>query len=266
MKNQYKVLVALVLAHLLVLGAWAQPVQNKPSNCDINKDGESPVNLKGDFCNNKYELKFDLGRGATKMECEIHKYDKEDEQKYVNVTVGFKNPNTSITVKANNTVYSFLQFHFHNASEHAIGGNKDSMEVHFVFKNLEKGKEKDKLVCGILIKADGRDNTFFEPVLNALKQTLAGNHPELEINLSDLGGKMGLDKYMNTYYNYNGSLTSPPFSTDVNWFVSANKLTISKRQLEDFKKLIYKYENGKRYRIGIDRKIHELDGRPIRKK
>ena len=44
-------------------------------------------------------------------------------------------PGSSLTL--NGVKYDLVQFHFHAASEHAIGGQEEPMEIHFVHKNTK---------------------------------------------------------------------------------------------------------------------------------
>ena len=55
---------------------------------------------------------------------------------------------------------------------------------------------------------------------------------------------LGIDvNKFNRFITYNGSLTTPPCTKDVKWFLATNKLEMSKNQLESFALLFGRSEN-----------------------
>ena len=130
---------------------------------------------------------------------------------------------SSITI--GNKKYDLIQFHFHSPSEHKLNGKSYDMEVHFVHKS-EDGK---LAVIGVLME-DGKGNDFIK--------TLWSNLPKedgKEYAVTDLKINANLLLPKNTaYYNYPGSLTTPPCSEIVNWFVLKTPIEISKAQIDKF--------------------------------
>lgn len=124
--------------------------------------------------------------------------------------------------------YPLVQLHFHEPSEHAINGERFPAELHFVHV-----KENGKIaVLGVLIQEGNENNADLQSILDNMPQT-----PE-EQNV-DSGVKISLrallPKNKKDFYSLAGSLTTPPCSEGVDWYVLANPITISAAQLEQLK-------------------------------
>ncbi|HZZ93771.1 MAG TPA: carbonic anhydrase family protein [Usitatibacter sp.] len=135
-------------------------------------------------------------------------------------------PGSSITI--NGSRYELVQFHFHKPSEEKIDGKADAMVVHLVHRNAE-GK---LAVVAVLVDA-GRED--------ALIKTLWANVPkEKEKEASPAGVMIDASSLLpasRAYYTFNGSLTTPPCSEGVTWFVLKTPLKASKGQIAEFGKL-----------------------------
>jgi carbonic anhydrase len=86
----------------------------------------------------------------------------------------------------------------------------------------------------VLFEDEKYNNTFFEK-WNPTKQFQAHNLTEefdVSINMKDLiGNAIGQDY---TYYTFHGSLTVPPCSEIINWFVLDEPLPIGYKQQAAF--------------------------------
>lgn len=135
------------------------------------------------------------------------------------------------TISIGNKQYELLQFHFHNPSEHKINGQSYPMEVHFVHKGVD-GK---LAVIGILME-EGKGNDFIKTLWGNLPKEEGKEHAvtDVKINANQLLPK-------NTaYYNYAGSLTTPPCSEIVNWHVLKTPIEVSKAQIDRFASIFKK--------------------------
>lgn len=132
---------------------------------------------------------------------------------------------TGSSVKVNGKVYNLLQFHFHTPSEHKIDNSGTEMELHLVHKS----DDGQLLVVGILIKK-GAKNTVLQPIWDNFptKEAVESSIENIKINATDL---LPSDK---KYFNYSGSLTTPPCSEGVNWFVLKNNIEVSEAQIKAF--------------------------------
>ena len=172
---------------------------------------QAPLNITGPFEKSKDVLVVNYKEGPLKILNNGHTIQ-------VNVEPGS-------TLKINKDVYNLLQFHFHRPSEEQIDGKPMAMVAHFVHKNAD-GK---LAVLGVLLN-DGKDN--------AAIQTLWNNAPKAE------GPEVVVDKVKFdpsslvpaalTHYNYEGSLTTPPCTEGVNFYILKTPVDISKKQVMDF--------------------------------
>ncbi|KAB8031955.1 carbonic anhydrase [Fluviispira multicolorata] len=147
----------------------------------------------------------------------------------------------------NHDVYELLQFHFHTPSEHALDGKRSEMEVHFVHK-----KEDGNLaVVGVLMKKGNKNKAF---------EALFDNLPEKSDSETKVEAKFnGIDIFPQDtgYYNYSGSLTTPPCSEIVNWILLKKPIEVSPKQLERFSKIFHM--NARPIQKLNDRKVEEKE-------
>ncbi len=116
------------------------------------------------------------------------------------------------------------QFHFHAPSEHTVDGEYYPFEAHFVHAD----REGNLAVIGVLYKV-GRENPTLARIWNDMP-TKKGEKRVLtsKVNPSLLIPKNG------DYYRYSGSLTTPPCSEGVRWFVMKEVEELSAEQLKMF--------------------------------
>jgi carbonic anhydrase len=121
--------------------------------------------------------------------------------------------------------YELVQFHFHHPSEEWIDGKRFDMVAHLVHKD-SAGK---LAVIAVLLNTGGE---------NAILKTLWANLPQqkekesapagVTINATDL---LPTDR---SYYSFVGSLTTPPCTEGVRWFVLRHAGSLSPPQLDRF--------------------------------
>jgi carbonic anhydrase len=136
-------------------------------------------------------------------------------------------PGSGIIV--NGKRYELLQFHFHAPSEHAIEGGRSAMEMHLVHKNAEGALA----VIGIMMNL-GEENLALSEFWSQLPRRSGPEQtiPGVLINARDfLPRDAG-------YYRYMGSLTTPPCSEGVNWYVMTTPVTVSNKQAEAFSSIV----------------------------
>lgn len=142
------------------------------------------------------------------------------------------------TLQWNGASYTVKQFHFHASSEHLINGRPSPMELHIVHDD----GAGNLAVLGVMIEGApdvGRPNLFVSADAaegaddGALKfhDALAlpvTHEPEPE-DYTDLGGTLDLGRWFDVLASvdlahYRGSLTTPPCSEGVMWFLSGGML------------------------------------------
>lgn len=123
--------------------------------------------------------------------------------------------------------------HFHVPAEHCIDGRDYLLEAHAVHADESGGIA----VVGVLF-ANGPAHPAFEKFVHRLPLP-KGERAVLEQRISaaeflPAGG---------AYYRYNGSLTTPPYSEGVRWFVMRETLTVSSGQAEALRATIGQANN-----------------------
>ncbi len=145
-------------------------------------------------------------------------------------------------ITIDNKKYPLVQFHFHSLSEHTINGKHYPLEIHFVHIR----SEFDIVVFAIMIE-EGKDSPFFKKFFERFPREKGIYTSNDILNLPEL-----LPENKSFYY-YNGSLTTPPCSEVVKWYVFKNTIEASKEQIEEFSLLL-----NNNYR-----KVLPLNGRKI---
>jgi carbonic anhydrase len=106
--------------------------------------------------------------------------------------------------------YELVQFHFHRPSEEKIRGQRYALVVHLVHKSAD-----GKLAVVAVLFSSGKGNPLLKQVLENMpapgekQKALAGATLDLAQLLPSARG----------YYTFEGSLTIPPCSEGVRWFV-----------------------------------------------
>ena len=135
-------------------------------------------------------------------------------------------PGSSLTVGADR--YSLVQFHFHKPSEEAIDGRHFAMVVHLVHQD----SQGNFAVVALLLKA-GADN----PLINRLWRNLPREKGREETFHAVTISPAQLLPVSRAYFAYEGSLTTPPCTEGVRWFVLKSPATIGLNELSRFAQL-----------------------------
>ncbi len=130
------------------------------------------------------------------------------------------------TISIDGTEYALLQFHFHTPSEHQIAGKAAAMELHFVHRNAA-GK---LAVVGVMMN-EGKEHPLIAKVWKAIPPT--GQTNAISNNNIDASNLLPPSK---SYYTYDGSLTTPPCSEGVKWYILTAPITVSSSQIREFAK------------------------------
>ncbi len=131
---------------------------------------------------------------------------------------------SSITV--HNKKYELIQFHFHHPSEHRLHGLYYDMEAHLV----HRGEHGQLAVIAIFMK-EGKENGFIKTLWDHFPKEEGRLHTfaDVKINVSEI-----LPKNIKAYYNYTGSLTTPPYSEIVDWYILKTPIEVSKAEIDKF--------------------------------
>lgn len=135
-------------------------------------------------------------------------------------------PGSTLTVGGKS--YNLKQFHFHHPSEERINGKGYDMVAHLVHADAEG----HLAVVAVLLKT-GSSNAFLETVWKNIPtvKEKAVDVPGVTLNVKDL---LPAD---HGYYTFSGSLTTPPCSEGVTWYVLKAPASLSADQVTAFAKI-----------------------------
>ncbi|HEY7166458.1 MAG TPA: carbonic anhydrase family protein [Candidatus Binatia bacterium] len=141
--------------------------------------------------------------------------------------------------------YELLQFHFHKPSEEKLNGKSYPMVTHLV----HRAKDGKLGVVAVLL-SNGHGNPLIETLWDHLpkKKETETVVDAVKINAVDLVPKN------QAYYTFAGSLTTPPCSEGVTWFVLKDSTSVSREQVARF---------GKLYPMNA-RPVQPLNGREVK--
>lgn len=137
---------------------------------------------------------------------------------------------SSITVDGQ--PYDLVQFHFHTPSEELINGRAFDMVIHLVHKN----KAGQLAVVAVLLK-QGSEQSALASIWPRLPANAGPEQQYADVKI-DANKLLPADK--KRYFSFSGSLTTPPCTEGVRWFVMKNPITLSEAQFKRFAD-IYSY-------------------------
>jgi len=153
------------------------------------------------------------------------------------------------------STYKAVNYHIHAPSEHRIDGKVYPMELHIVHKR-DTAESVDEhyyqgSAVGILLDIGNETNPCIQKLLN----------PIPSVSCSACIGNVNLnacfhEQFEGPYYNYDGSVTTPPCNERMEWFLMARTASISQADFEKFRLLAYGEP-------GDSRPVQPLNGRPV---
>lgn len=144
------------------------------------------------------------------------------------------------SIKMDGVQYDFRQIHFHTPSEHLINGVTYPMEAHLVTTiadtTLIAQGAKEYMVLGYMFEM-GESNGFIEGFIDLIpeRDKIVKTAPK-KIKLDDMIEDKTAQDF--AYYRYNGSLTTPPYTESVLWYVCSKILTATPDQIQTINKII----------------------------
>ena len=132
----------------------------------------------------------------------------------------------SITVRG--STYKLLQFHFHHPSEERVNDRSFAMVAHLVHRNPE-----GQLAVVAVLLEPGTANGMINKVWTYMPLD-AGDRVRMPGGMAEMTELLPKDQ---RYYQFIGSLTTPPCTEGVLWLVLKQPVTISREQLRMFRQL-----------------------------
>ncbi|WP_223645347.1 carbonic anhydrase [Corallococcus sp. EGB] len=151
------------------------------------------------------------------------------------------------TVRVGANEYKLAQFHFHTPSEHTKDGVEYPLELHLVHTDANG---TPALVVGVLIEQGGVNAALLTAFRNLPRHMGEESLPVgASINASAL---LPHDK---TFFQYAGSLTTPPCTQGLQWYVMKEPIQMSDAQIAAFERLPHLNPN--------NRPLQPLNGRTV---
>lgn len=174
---------------------------------------QSPINITSSVASDLPAIEFHYTESALKIINNGHTVQVNSDGRS-SMTVGGKQ-------------YKLLQFHFHHPSEEQMNGKSHDMVIHLVHQD----GEEHKAVIAVLVDK-GASNSVIKTIFSHLPQTSEG-----AVTTGAAINPAGLLPKTASYYTFPGSLTTPPCSEGVTWFVLKQPVTVSQSEFEQFAKL-----------------------------
>ena len=172
---------------------------------------QAPLNIKGPFEKVRFSVVPDYKPGPLKIVNNGHTIQ-------VNVVPGSK-------IRIDGKAFDLLQFHFHRPSEEHINGKPSAMVIHFVHKN-DSG---ELAVLGVLLQ-EGNENPGIKTLWSYAPPK---EGPEVAPDNVAFNPNNLLPREME-FFHYDGSLTTPPCTEKVKFFILKSQVNISKDQITQF--------------------------------
>ncbi|XP_004425606.1 PREDICTED: carbonic anhydrase 6 [Ceratotherium simum simum] len=171
-------------------------------------------------------------------------------------TVQISLPHTMYMTAPDGTKYIAEQMHFHwggasseiSGSEHTIDGIRYATEIHVVHYNSKyesydiAQNEPDGLavLAALTEVSDYAENTYYSKFMSHLDEIRYAGQSTV---LSGLDVKDMLPTNLHYYYSYQGSLTTPPCTENVHWFVLADHVKLSEAQILKLENSLLDHQN-----------------------
>ena len=169
------------------------------------------------------------------------------------------------TLRIGSDVYRLLQFHFHTPSEHTVGMKPYDMELHLVHMN----GVGQLAVVGVLLRIGDTPNPVIDLIFaNAPAEEGTVPVTGVTINARDVlpgfaANRRGSDPVvLNDYHAYPGSLTTPPCSEGVRWFVLKQPVAVSAASVERMHERVAHFPHYNGY-PNNNRPVQPLNGRAV---
>jgi carbonic anhydrase len=177
---------------------------------------QSPIDIRGARMNKALQpIEFHYISGPVNLENDGH------------TIIAHVNPGSYIV--ADGVRYELVEFDFHHPSEESVHGKLSEMSVHLVHRSSDG---KVAIIAVRLTEDLSRPNAVLAALWAHLPQTVGTTEKVTE--MVNAGGLLPTDR---GYWTYLGSLSTPPCTEGVRWFVFEEDLSVSRDQVRVFASL-----------------------------
>ena len=134
-------------------------------------------------------------------------------------------------LKVNGEEYSLLQANFHTPSEHLIDNEPAPMEMHLVHKNQATNK---MLILVVLMQEGDAPNAALAQFWDSLPRSkiVVDLHKKFDIN------SLVPASAASHYFHYSGSLTAPPCTENIEYYIAQEGIFVSADQIAAFQSIL----------------------------
>jgi len=127
----------------------------------------------------------------------------------------------------NETVY-LSGWHIHAPADHSVQGDRSKAELHFVHTDA---RGNGRVVLAFRIDPGNAASGFFDqlPELISFRNATTMRHSNVTF---DPALALGEVNWFHEFWTYRGSLTSPPCTEGVRWYIARNILFLSVEQMQ----------------------------------
>ncbi|NXC40503.1 CAH9 anhydrase, partial [Penelope pileata] len=156
-------------------------------------------------------------------------------------TVVLKLPNSLTITGGYAQQYRAVQLHLHwgspvgPGSEHTVDGKRFAAELHVVHYNTKYdsfeaawSRSDGLAVLGAFLEVGPRENPYYQQILEHLYE-IQEKGDEVFVPGFNITGL--LPEHLHLYFQYNGSLTTPPCYQSVKWMVFNQTVMLSREQM-----------------------------------
>ena len=147
-------------------------------------------------------------------------------------------------IKVDDIEFELKHLNFHIPSENKVGDQHFPLEIQFVHES-----ENKELATVSMMVVPGRQSRFLSKLIPKIPE--AGKSKRLSANSLR---SIEMQKKIGSYYRYNGSMTTPPCTEGVRWFVMKQNQSMSKAQYQQLKDVI---------KVDNNRPVQALNARMI---
>jgi carbonic anhydrase len=155
------------------------------------------------------------------------------------VQVEVKNTGETLSGGGLLTGYELTEFHYHVPSEHTINGAQFPLELQMVHKNAEG----ELAVLAVLFELTPAPNKFLDSHFDDLDE-IPFKGFSVDVDLEPYSVLRGFNLPL-SYYQYRGSLTNPPCTQVVRWFILTELAGVSIPQLATITALLGNQPNNR---------------------
>jgi carbonic anhydrase len=233
-----------VAATPTILGLTCGPLENVPVNNFSYTPSNGPLNWhetvpNSQLCKtgrNQTPILLDSTISQTSPGALVYTPGNQEEPLlFENLGTTVEVRNAKVTLQALGTQYTMQNYHFHTPSEHRINLEYSPVELHMVFRNANGGF----LVIGINIELVPLPAIFSGFVQSALSRVSCIATPGTAVEIpTPPFQEIATYVRNNRFYQYDGSLTTPPCSEGLKWFVGAEKLKLDVGTFNELKRVV----------------------------